>query len=163
MCKDKIVIQSILQSYVLHWYHTYLIHLGMDRTEAMIFQHLYQPDIIYTTQKKVTNCDNCQCTKPPNKKYGKLPDKLAKEIPQNKLCVGLIGPYVIQHKGKKENLHLKDVAIINTITGWFEVVRYDDKRLITIANLVKTTCLTRYPRPMEILYDQNQNLLVMSS
>ena len=44
-CKDKIVIPSILQRYVLHWYHTYLLHPGMDRTEATIFQHLYWPNI----------------------------------------------------------------------------------------------------------------------
>ena len=31
-CNDKIVIPSKLKSYVLHWYHTYLIHPGMDRT-----------------------------------------------------------------------------------------------------------------------------------
>ena len=36
-CKDKIVIMSILQSYVLHWYHTYLLYSGMDRMEAIIF------------------------------------------------------------------------------------------------------------------------------
>ena len=36
MCKDNIVIPSILQSYVLHWYHIYLLHPGMDRTKAMI-------------------------------------------------------------------------------------------------------------------------------
>ena len=40
-CKDKIVISKKLQSYVLHSYYTYLIHLGMDRTQAMICQHLY--------------------------------------------------------------------------------------------------------------------------
>ena len=26
ICEDKIVIPSILQSYVLHWYHTYLLY-----------------------------------------------------------------------------------------------------------------------------------------
>ena len=31
-CEDNIVIPSILQSYVLHWYYTYLLHPGMDRT-----------------------------------------------------------------------------------------------------------------------------------
>ena len=31
-CKDKIVIPSKLQSYVLHWYHTYLLHPEMYRT-----------------------------------------------------------------------------------------------------------------------------------
>ena len=40
-CKDNVVILSILQSYVLRWYHTHLLHIVMDRTEAMIFQNLY--------------------------------------------------------------------------------------------------------------------------
>ena len=40
-CKDKIVIPEKLQSYVLHWYHMYLLHIGMDITEVMIRQHLY--------------------------------------------------------------------------------------------------------------------------
>ena len=31
-CKDKIVIPSKIQSYALHWYHTYLLHPGMDIT-----------------------------------------------------------------------------------------------------------------------------------
>ena len=38
-CNDNIVILSILQSYVLRWYHIYLLHPGMDGTEAIIFQH----------------------------------------------------------------------------------------------------------------------------
>ena len=63
MCKDNIVILSKLQSYVLHWYHAYILHLVMDRTEAIIFQHLYWPDIRYVVWKEVTNCDTFQRTK----------------------------------------------------------------------------------------------------
>ena len=37
----KIVSQQKIQKYVVKWYHTYLLHPGMDRTEAMIPQHLY--------------------------------------------------------------------------------------------------------------------------
>ena len=44
--------------------------------------------------------------------------------------------------------------MIDSVTGWFEVVRYDDKRAITIANLVKTTWMSIYTRPIEIMYDQ---------
>ena len=62
-CKDKIVILSKLQIYVLHWYHAYLLHPGMDRTEAMIRQLLYLPDIIYAVQKELTNCDTCHIIK----------------------------------------------------------------------------------------------------
>ena len=48
----------------------------MDRTAAMIFQHLYWPDIRDAVQKEVNNCETCKRTETSNKKYGKLPAKL---------------------------------------------------------------------------------------
>ena len=80
-----IVILLKIQSYVLYWYHTYLLHPGMNRTEAMVNQHFYWTDIRYSVRKEVTNCDTFQRKKLSNKKYGKLPAKLAEEIPCNKL------------------------------------------------------------------------------
>ena len=49
-CEDNIGILPIIQSYALHWYHTYLLNPGMDRTEAMVFQKHYCPGIIDTVQ-----------------------------------------------------------------------------------------------------------------
>ena len=49
--------------------------------------------------------------------------------------------------------------MIDPVTGWFEVVRYDDKRAITIANLVETKWLYIYPRPTEITYDQGEEFI----
>ena len=94
-----------------------------------------------------------------NKKYSKSPSKLAEEIPWNKLCVDLIGPDVIRRKGKKDNLHIKSVTMINHVTGLFEVVWCDDKRAITIANLVESMWLYRYPIPIEITYDQGKEFI----
>ena len=54
---------SILQSYVLTWYHTYIHHTGMYITETMILQNIYWTGIIEAAQKEVTNCDTCQRTK----------------------------------------------------------------------------------------------------
>ena len=62
-CNDNIVIPLKLQSYVLHWYHMYLLHPLMDRTEDKIIQILYWPDIKYAVQKEVTNYETCQRTK----------------------------------------------------------------------------------------------------
>ena len=76
-CEDNILITSILQSSVLHWYHTYLLHPGIDRTEAMICQNYYWPGIIYAVRKEVTNCETFQCKKLSNVKYGELPAKEA--------------------------------------------------------------------------------------
>ena len=36
----------------------------------------------------------------------------------------------------------------------------DEKRVISIANLVETMWLTRYPIPMEITYDQGSEIIV---
>ena len=71
-------------------------------------------------------------------KDGKLPAKLAEEIPWNKLYVDIILTYIKQRKGKKENLHLKAVTMIDRVTRCFEVVQYYYKRAITIVNLVET-------------------------
>ena len=64
----------------------YLLHPGMDRTEATISEHLYYPSIRNAIRREVTNCDTFQRTKRSNIKYGKLPAKEAMEIPWNKLC-----------------------------------------------------------------------------
>ena len=99
-CMDKTAIPSIHQSYVLHWYHTYLLHPVLDRTETMIWQHLYWPNIRYAIRKKVKIVTFVNLQKD-QIKYGKLPAKLSEEIPWNKLCVDIIGTYVIRRKEKK--------------------------------------------------------------
>ena len=101
MCEDKIFITSILQCFVLNRYHTYILYPGMEITEAMICQHLYWPEIINSVQKAVTNCDTCLCTKWSNLTYSTLPAKESGYIPWNKLCVGVIGTYVIRRKLNK--------------------------------------------------------------
>ena len=39
--EDKIVIPEKIQSYVLNWYHTYLLHPGVDRTEVSLAVKAY--------------------------------------------------------------------------------------------------------------------------
>ena len=50
-CKDKIVIPSKLQSYIVHWCQMYLVYPGIDITDAMICKHWYWPNIIYDVRK----------------------------------------------------------------------------------------------------------------
>ena len=88
----------------------------------MICQYLYWPDIRDSVRKEVSNCDTFQRTTLSNKKCGKLLSRLAEEMPWNKICVDIIGPYFIRRKGNRESLHLKAVMMIDPVTGWFEVV-----------------------------------------
>ena len=49
--------------------------------------------------------------------------------------------------------------MIDPVTGWFEVVQYDDKIAIMITKLVETMWLSRYPRPIEIAYEQGKEFI----
>ena len=75
--EGRILIPHKIKKYVVKWYHTYLLHPGLDRTEAKIRQHLYWTGIKESVQKEVTKCAICQRTKRSTKKYGKIPAKLA--------------------------------------------------------------------------------------
>ena len=66
----------------------------------------------------------------------------------------LIGTYVIRREEKKEYLNIKDDTMINPVTGWFEITKWDDKCMISIVNLVETVWFYRYPQPTEIKHDQ---------
>ena len=91
-------------------------------------------------------------------KYGKLPAKLSEEASWNKLCVDLIGLYKICKKGKYILLLIAG-TMIDPVTGWSEVMQYNDKTAMEIANLVETTWLIRYPCPVEITYDRGGEFL----
>ena len=49
--------------------------------------------------------------------------------------------------------------IINPLTVRFKISQHDNERLIYIANLVETTQLSRYPRPIEITHDQGREFI----
>ena len=49
--------------------------------------------------------------------------------------------------------------MIDHVTGWFKITQYNDKNEITIAYLVETRCLTRYPWPTKITYDQGSEFI----
>ena len=68
----------------------------------------------------------------------------------------------LRHNKKctEKNLNIKAVTMVDTVTGWFIIMQYKYKRTISIVNLVETTWLTRYPRPMKINYDQGSEFII---
>ena len=49
--------------------------------------------------------------------------------------------------------------MIDPATGWFEMCEYDDKRSITVANIVETQWLSRYPWPTQITLDRGSEFI----
>ena len=156
--KDKIVIPQKLQRHVIMWYHTTLCHPGINRTEETIGQHLWWNGMREQITRYVKTCPSCQRNKRKQKKYGLLPAKEAESIPWDKLCVDLIGPYKIRRKGKKD-LVCRCVTMIDPATGWFEIQQYDDKKSITVANIVEQEWFSRYPWPTQITFDRGSEFI----
>jgi hypothetical protein len=92
----------------------------------------------------VSTCAICQTQKKQSKKYGLLPEKEVEAMPWDRLCVNLIGPYNIKSNVKGVKMPpLKCVTMIDPATGWFEIKQYDDKKSITVANIVEQEWLTQ--------------------
>ena len=49
--------------------------------------------------------------------------------------------------------------MIDPVTGWFEIVQYNDKQVTTIANLVEQAWPCRYLRPTIIMYGPGNEFL----
>ena len=107
----------------------------------------------------VQTCAICQRNKRRHKKYGYLPEKEAEAIPWDRLCVDLVGPYTIRQKGKKDPLIMRCVTMIDPATGWFEIHEYEDKRSISVANIIEQEWFSRYPWPTQITFDRGSEFI----
>ena len=93
-------------------------------------------------KEHVKRCPTCQKNKRSNAKYAHLPEKVAEANPWEKLCVDLVGPYTLEKrkvKGRKKDLILWAITMIDPATGWFEMREIKDKTVITVANVVEQT------------------------
>jgi transposase InsO family protein len=159
ICRDnKIVVPKALQQRTVNWYHHFLGHPGINRTEETIAQHLYWPKMRDHITISVQSCAVCQRNKKQRKKYGLLPEKTAEFTPWDKLCVDLIGPYKIRRKNLPD-LVCRCVTMIDPATSWFEIHQYDDKRSITVANIVEQEWFCRYPWPTQITFDRGSEFM----
>ena len=141
------------------------------------------PGLRETVRRYTKRCPQCQKCKHARKKYGKLPEKFVILDPWHTLCVDLIGPYTIKGKDKSE-MDFMCLTMIDAATGWFEIVELPvvenplnkrgkiqnqqkfDKTSAMIARLVNKSWFCRYPRPVQVVYDNGsefklyfQNLL----
>jgi transposase InsO family protein len=154
----KIVIPKSQQRAIVHWYHTTLCHPGETRTEQTIRQNLWWLNLRDDVHDICKKCPTCQLNKKHLTKYGFLPEKEAEGFPWEILCVDLIGPYTFKRKGKS-SLRLWCVTMIDPATGWFEIREIPDKESGSVANLVETAWMTRYPWPNVLNFDRGTEFM----
>jgi hypothetical protein len=91
-------------------------------------------------------------------KYGHLSSKEAEAEPWERLCVDLIGPYTIKHKGD-EPLLPWCLTMIDPVKGWLAIKELTNKEAINSVNLVEQIGLTRYPIPQISSYDRGTEFM----
>ena len=69
-------------------------------------------------------------------KCGSLPTKEAEATPCDRLSIYFLGPYKITIEGHDNPILPNSLTMIDTITGWFKIVKYSDKKADKISNLV---------------------------
>ena len=67
--------------------------------------------------------------------------------------IGILAAADLTVRSTYLNIILKAVTMIYPVTRWFEINQYRNKKSMTIANLVETMWLVRYPWPEEVTYD----------
>ena len=65
---------TIIQKYIVNWYHTYLLYPVIDCTESTIGQHYYCTNLRDKIHTHIKFFKTCQ-KKKQNKKYSILPAK----------------------------------------------------------------------------------------
>ena len=163
----KICLPKALQKRAVEWYHEVLMHPGETRTELTIGQHYCWKGMRNTVQAVCSKCQQCQMHKKDLRKLGHLPPKTQEEIPWERLCIDLIGPYTIGQakKIKKDGKTVEDfsnvttlhcLTMIDPVTGWFEIQQIPAKRADEITNILEQTWFNRYPRPREVIMDRGR-------
>jgi RNase H-like domain found in reverse transcriptase/Reverse transcriptase (RNA-dependent DNA polymerase)/Integrase zinc binding domain len=153
---DKIVLPKSLHAKAVQWYHTTLLHPGEKRMLLTMGQHYTWPGMQNTVKNLCHRCPSCQLNKPKNVHYGHLPPKQVEEIPWERLCIDLIGPYTIGSASKSDECTLHCLTMIDPVTGWFEIAEIPAKSADVVINVLEQTWLTRYPKPTEIIMDRGR-------
>ena len=72
-------------------------------------------------------------------------------IPWDMLLVDLISPFKIRIELQDDRLIIKYSTMIDPMTGWFEIVQYNDSQAATIDILLEKAWLRIYPKPTIIM------------
>jgi hypothetical protein len=78
-------------------------------------------------------------------------------MPWQEIAVDLIGPWTIKVPG--EPITFMALTIVDTVTNLPELIRLSNKTAAHVGLQLENAWLSRYPRPMHVIYDQGSEFL----
>jgi Integrase core domain. len=177
MYGDKIYVPESLRGCMIEWYHYYLNHPGgSDCLAKTLLQVCCWKGLTHQAKQFAKACPQCQKFKKRKSRYGFLPPQDIGELkPWHTVHVDLIGPYTVTAKQQQwakkivtTELQLTCMTFIDPAAGWFEIAEvptydrdkikagnkeYIDKTSARISQIFNYHWLSRYPQPVEVVYD----------
>ena len=152
--EPKIYIPDSMLEPLVRWYHEVLNHPGMNRLFDSINAHMYNRKLRTTCNSVVSTCDTCQRYKLPGRGYGETPPRTALVAPWHEVAVDLVGPWKIKVPGYDDPVTFNALTVIDTVTNLTELIHLPRKTSRHVAIAFQNALLTRYPRPIHVIYDQ---------
>ena len=149
--QSRIIVPQTLTKRLLEWYHTNLVHPGVERLYNTLRQHFTWPRMLADIRAYTRKCGPCQKGKRGLKGYGKVPLKDVKTTPWKDVAVDMSGPWKTYIDGKQVTFF--SLTIIDVFTGWVEILPVESKDMGTISDLFEREWLQRYPRPSRVIFD----------
>ena len=145
--KNKILIPTEIRLRLVIFYHSNLLHPGVEKTYQSMKQIFYWPGMKNTILRFNKTCITCKKAKLHGGKqdYGKIPaKKVTSNNPFDVVHVDLIGPFDGYYA----------LTAIESEFRWIEVNCQENKTSKTTAENFDFLWLCRYPRPYKVIHDQ---------
>ena len=150
--QPKICIPDSMLTTLVAFYHRVLGHAGSNRVYSTMAKHFHHLKLAEEAKRLTSTCDPCQRYKNSTLEYGKLPPRLANDVPWSDIAVDLIGPWKIRDQnGMDHAFHA--LTIIDTVTNYCEIIQLKNKTAEHVAMQFENNWLARYPRPNQVIMD----------
>ena len=74
------------------------------------------------------------------------------KIIRDTVCIDLVGLYTVTDQKDNDRI-LNAMVFVDPATGWFEIAEIIDKTSARISQIFNNTWLSRYPRPIKVIFD----------
>ena len=148
---QRIIVPKSLRKRLMKWYHTTLVHPGVQRLYNTLRQHYTWPKMLEEIRDYIKHCGPCQKGKRGLRGMGKIPLKDVETEPWKDIAVDLAGPWKAMIDNKE--VVFWTFTIIDVFTGWVEIMPIETKKSEVITDLFVREWLRRYPRPSRVIFD----------
>jgi hypothetical protein len=121
----RICIPDSMLETMVSFYHQVLGHAGSSRIYQTMTKHFKHDKINEVAKRLTSTCDPCQRHKNSTLEYGKLPPRIANDVPWSDIAVDLIGPWTIRDQHGMDATFMA-LTIIDTVSNYPEIIRLDN-------------------------------------